>query len=137
MSSRFLTGVLSALLGGFVIVVSQAFRPPVPGWVAVAFAIAVLVAIGIAQLDHTRGAVQRVLDGFSAVEAGLFLAFALAASGTAVTWLSFAFALGSVGVTIANPTLNEIANWRSWRQLAELRWMHQVPTAVISQSQAA
>ena len=34
MSSRFITGALTAILGGFVVVVSQAFSPGVLSWVA-------------------------------------------------------------------------------------------------------
>jgi hypothetical protein len=40
---------------------------------------------------------------------GLLMAFGVAASGTAVIWPSFAFALGVVAFTVAGLTLHEIS----------------------------
>jgi hypothetical protein len=51
------------------------------------------------------------------------IGFGLAASGAAITWLVFAFALGLAGIAVVGLGLNEVANWRSQHQLAELYWL--------------
>ena len=81
MSSRFITGALTAILGGFVVVVSQAFSPGVLSWVAFGITAGVIVIVLVSQLDPARGAIQRVLDACSIVVSGLLVGFGLAASG--------------------------------------------------------
>ena len=123
MSTRYMTGALFAILGGFVVVISQSLTPSVLGWIAFAVAIAVVVVSALAQLDRSRGTVQRALDGATIVLAGLMMAFAVAAAGTAVIWLTFAFSLGIVAVAFTGLTLNEVANWRAELELSNLRWL--------------
>ena len=137
MSSRFITGALIAILAAFVVVVSQAFSPRVLSWVAFGIAVGVIVIVVVSQLDPSRGAIQRMLDACSVIVGGLLIGFALAASGTAVTWLSFAFALGLVGIAFAGLCLNEVANWRSQHQLADLHWLHPESVASEQRPQAA
>jgi hypothetical protein len=124
MSSKFITGALSVFLAAFVVVVSQAFSPAVLSWVAFGIAVGVIVMVVVSQLDQSQGAIQRVLDACSVVVSGLLIGFGLAASGVAVTWLSFAFALGLVVIAFVGLCLNEVANWRSHHQLAALHWLH-------------
>ena len=71
MSSKFITGALTAILGGFVVVVSQAFSPGVLSWVAFGITAGVIVMVLVSQLDPARGAIQRVLDGCSIIVGGL------------------------------------------------------------------
>jgi hypothetical protein len=137
MSSRFITGALTAILGGFVVVVSQAFSPGVLSWVAFGIAAGVIVIVLVSQLDPARGAIQRVLDACSIMVSGLLVGFGLAASGAAVTWLVFAFAVGLVGIAFVGLCLNEVANWRSQHQLAELHWLHAEPVIADHRPQAA
>ena len=137
MSSKFITGALTAILAGFVVVVSQAFSPGVLSWVAFGITAGVIVMVVVSQLDPARGAIQRVLDGCSVVVGGLLIGFGLAASGSAVTWLVFAFALGLVGTGVVGLCLNEVANWRSQHQLAELHWLHPEPVTAEDRPQAA
>jgi hypothetical protein len=108
MSSHYLTGALTALLGSFVVVISQAFTPSVLGWVAFGVAIAIASSALLAQLDRSRGAVQRTLDGATVVVAVLLIIFSLTASGRAETWLSFALSLGIVGLAYAGLTVHEV-----------------------------
>ena len=77
----------------------------------------------VAQLDGARGRVQRTLDGAIVADAGLLIAFALESSGTAVVWLTFAFALGIVAQAFTGLSLHEVSNWRAQHQLADLRWL--------------
>lgn len=137
MSSRFITGASIAILAAFVVVVSQAFTPGVLSWVAFGIAVGIVVIVVVSQLDLSRGAIQRTLDACSVVVGGLLIGFPLAASGTAVTWLSFAFALGLVGIALVGLCMNEVVNWRSQHHLAELHWLHTEPTASEPRPQAA
>jgi hypothetical protein len=55
----------------------------------------------LAQIDRSRGAVQRTIDGASVVVAALLIIFSLATDGAAVVWLSFGLALGIVALAFA------------------------------------
>jgi hypothetical protein len=125
MSTRYLTGTLLVILGGFVVVATQAFAATPVSWIAFGIAIATVAVSVLAQLDRSRGTVQRVLDAAQVAVGGLLMAFALTASGTAVRWLSFALALGTVALGFIGLTLHEISNWRAAHRLGELRWLPQ------------
>jgi hypothetical protein len=95
------------------------------GWIAFGIAIAILAVCAFAQLDWSRGAAQRALDAGMAVLGALLMAFSVAASGSAVVWLSLAFGLGVVALAVAGLTLHEISSWRRGRHLGQLRWLSQ------------
>ncbi len=137
MSTRFITGTVLALLAGFVVVVSQAFAPSTLSWVAFGIGVAVVGICVVAQLDRSRGAVQRALDAATVVVGGLLIAFSLVSSGTTVTWLAFAFSLGIVGLSIAGLTLHEISNWRAQHRMAELWWLREGPAETTSIDRSA
>jgi hypothetical protein len=137
MSTRYITGALFALLGGFVVVVSQTLTASVLSWVAFAVAAGVVTVSLVAQLDRSRGAVQRTLDGATIVVAALLIIFSLAASGAAVVWLSFAFALGIAALAFAGLSVHEVSNWRAQLHLRNLRWLPDPTTITPSQSRAA
>lgn len=113
MSTHYLTGALTALLGGLVVVVSQAFSPSVLGWVAFGVAVAIASTELLAQLDRSRGAAQRTLDVASVVVAALLIIFSLVTSGQTEIWLSFAFSLGLVALAYAGLTLHEVTSHHS------------------------
>jgi hypothetical protein len=123
MSTQYITGALLAILGGFVVVASQAFAPNPLSWIAFGTAVAIVAISLLSQLDRSRGAGQRTLDAALAAVGGLMMTFALVASGTAVTWLSFAFALGTVALAFAGLTMHEVSSWRTAHQLGRLRWI--------------
>ena len=58
MSTRFITGTLLAVLGGFIVVVSQAFAPNPLSWVAFAIGVAIAGICLLAQLDRSRGSAR-------------------------------------------------------------------------------
>jgi hypothetical protein len=120
MSSRFITNMTVALAGGFVVVASQAFAPSVTAWLAFAVAIGIIVISAAAQLDRSRGIMQRALDGIAGVLGLVTIVFSLVFSGTTVQWLSFAEALGFVALAFSGLTLNEVAQWRAEHGLAPL-----------------
>jgi hypothetical protein len=123
MSTHYITCAPIAVLAGFLVVVSQAFTPDVLGWVAFGVAVGVTAICVLAQLDRTRGGVQRTLDGAIVAIATLLVAFSVAASGAAVTWLTFAFALGIEALALTGLTLHEISTWRAQHQLRNLHWL--------------
>jgi len=125
MSSHYLTCLPIAILGGFLVVVSQAFGPPVLGWVAFGVAIGVITIPVLAQLDRQRGRVQRVIDAGIVALGALLIVFGLVGSGTAVTWLTFAFALGLVTLGVTGLTLHDVAIWRGQHRLEALHWLHE------------
>ncbi len=129
MSTSFITGTLLAVLAGFIVVVSQAFAPNPLSWVAFGIGVAIVGICLLAQLDRSRGSAQRAVDAAVVVVAALLIAFSLAAAGTAVIWLSFAFALGVVGLALVGLTLHEISNWRASHRLAQLWWLPGGPAA--------
>lgn len=135
MSTHDVTGAPIAVLGGFLVVVSQAFAPATVGRVAAGAAVGVMVIAVLAQLDASLGHVQRTLDGAIVADAGLVTAFALKSSGTSVVGLTIAFALGVVALPLARLSLPAASNWRAQHQLAVVRCLpHMEMGAVARQS---
>lgn len=123
MSTRFLTNALLALAGGFVVVASQGFAPASTAWLAFALGILIILIAALAQLDRSRGDVQRILDGTTMALGVVTVVFSLVFHGRTVAWLSFAEALGVVVIAATGLTLNEIAQWRTERGLASLHYL--------------
>ena len=123
MSTRFITGAVFAVLGGFLVVGSQSFSPSLLGGVAFGVAIGMVVVSALVQLDRSRGVVQRILDGVTVLLSALLAIFGAVASGAAVTWLTFAFSLGIVGISFSGLSLNEVTEWRAGLHLDNLRWL--------------
>jgi len=126
-SSRYVTNMLLALFGGFIVVVSLTFRPAVTGWIAFAFGVAVVAISLLAQLDRARGIVQRAMDVAMVALGGLAMGFGVGASGLAERWTIFAFALGWVALSVAGLTLHEVGQWRAERGLGQLHWLPGIP----------
>jgi hypothetical protein len=138
MSTHYVTSAPIAVLGGLLVVVSQAYAPAAVGWVAAGVAIGVIVIAVLAQFDGARRCVQQTLDGAIVADAGLMIAFALEYSGTSVVWLTFAFTLGVMALALAGLSLPAVSNWRAPHQLAVLRWLPNMEMgAVARQSWAA
>ncbi len=115
MSTRYLTNAAIALLGGFVVVASQVFTPAVTAWLgfAIAIAIAVVLIVAVAQFDRSRGAVSRTLDGVLGALGIWTIVASQIFTGSAVMWLSFAEALGFVGLAFIGLTVHEVDTWRT------------------------
>jgi hypothetical protein len=112
MSPRFITNIALALAGGFLVVASQAFRPGLTGWLAFAIGIGVVVVVGAAQLDRSRGSLQRALDAMTAALAVWTIVASVVFTGTTLTWLSLGEALGFVAVALAGLTAHELSSER-------------------------
>lgn len=128
MSSRFITNMLIALFGGFVVVATRSFSPSTVGWIGFAFGIAVVAISLLAEVDPLRGLVQRAIDLGLVALGGLTIAFGLAASGQAQVWTVFAFTLGWVVLAVGGLTVHEIGNWRARSGLSTLHWFPATPT---------
>jgi hypothetical protein len=124
MSTRYLTNVIIAVLGGALVVFTQSLSSSAIRWTGFGVAIAVLLVSLLAQLGAHRGIAQRGLDAVMAVTAGTLIVFSAGAfTGTVLEWLVFAFALGFVGIALAGLTLHEIETWREAHDLGELHWL--------------
>lgn len=112
MSPRFLSNIVLALAGGFLVVASRVFAPGTVAWLALAIGLGALALAGVVQLQRSRGILQRWLD---AVSGGLAIWTAVAAmayTGSVMTWLSFADALGFVGLALAGLVAHEVSTER-------------------------
>lgn len=120
MSTRYLSNIVLALVGGFLVVATQAFGTNVISWLAVGVAIAAIVLAVASQLDGSRGLAQRSLDLLVLALGAVTIVFSRVFGGTTVMWLSFAEALSFVGLAVTGLTLHEIENWRRQHDLAQL-----------------
>src|SRR6266436_3619501 len=98
MSTRFISNLALGLAGAVVVVASQAFRPTVIGWSMFGVSLGVLALLAVAELDRTRGLVQRALDAGSGVLALWSAVASVVFTGSTVMWLSFGEALAFVGL---------------------------------------
>jgi hypothetical protein len=94
MKPRFVTNMLLAFAGAFVAVASQAFGATTAGWIAFGVGIAVLLGLGLSQLDRSRGLVQRALDGLTALLAIWTVVASVVFTGAALSWLTLGEAIG-------------------------------------------
>jgi hypothetical protein len=125
MSTRYLTNVILALVAGFLVVATQAFSTSTVSWLALGVGIAVVAFAVVAQLDRSRGRAQRLLDVVAIALGGVTIVFSRVFSGSTVMWLSFAEALGFVGLGITGLTVHEIDGWRAEHHLAPLQGLSQ------------
>src|SRR5579875_2039036 len=111
MSLRFGLGTLFAVAGGFLVAASLAFSANTAGWLAfgISTGVVVLAAAALAGRAISRGSY-----GYAgAFVVGLWsLIAALVFTGSALTWLVFADALGLVAVALADLALHEISTER-------------------------
>ena len=108
MSQRFYTNLAFAVVGGAVVVVSQAFRPSVTGWSMFGVSLGVLALLGISQLDSPRDRAQQVLDAGTGALVIWSAVASVVYSGTTLMWLSFGEALGLVGFALTGLVAHEL-----------------------------
>jgi hypothetical protein len=110
MSIRYASNVLYSLLAGFVVVVTQAFNLTATGWIT--FGIACAFTVAGAALMIPRGWAHRALNAGIMILGVLLIIESLLAVGTALTWLSFAGALGVLALALAGLTTHELTTER-------------------------
>ena len=107
MNSRFLTNIGLALLGGFLVVVSQAWSVSVFMWVMLGAGIAAM-ALAASLGIPGRGRSQRGLDGILGVLGAWTIVASVVFSGSVVTWLGFASGVAFVELAVIGLTLHEL-----------------------------
>ena len=108
MSTRFVTNTIVGVAAGFVVVATQSFSSSTAGWIAFGIAIGILALAGLAQVDASRGDVQRIIDGIVALVAAWTIVASVVFDGTTSKWLSLGEGLALIGLALAGLTYNEI-----------------------------
>lgn len=111
MNSRYATNLALALMGGFLVVVSQAWSLSVFMWVMLGIGVAAVALAGTAALPH-RSRAQRTLDGIIGLLGAWTIVASLVFSGTVVTWLGFASGIAFVALALVGLTLHELRTER-------------------------
>ena len=121
-SHRFISNMLLALAGGVVLVVTQAFAPPVVAWIAFGVTgVGVLLLIVATALAPGRGNVQRTLDAVAGVLAAWTIVETLVFSGMLMVWLTFGAAAAIVAVAAAGLIVHELSTERVVHSLEDVR----------------
>jgi hypothetical protein len=112
MSTRYLTNVALVLLGGFLLVTSQAFAVATFSWVMLGVGIATLLITAPAVAIRSRGPAQRGLDYVFSLLAAWTIIASQVFAGAAVTWLGFASGAALVALGIAGLSAHELSTER-------------------------
>jgi hypothetical protein len=107
MNSRYVTNIGLALMGGFLVVVSQVWSVSVFMWVMLGIGAAALALAGSAAIPG-RGPSQRVLDGLIGLLGAWTIVASLVFSGATVTWLGFASGIAFAALAVIGLTLHEL-----------------------------
>jgi len=112
MTTRYLTNVVLALIGGALLVTSQAFAPTTFAWIMLGGGIAA-VAMAVPGMGITsRGGAQRGLDAIVAAVGAWTIVASLVFAGAAITWLGFASGGAFVALALAGLTMHELKTER-------------------------
>ena len=107
MNSRYVTNIGLALMGGFLVVVSQAWSVSVFMWVMLGIGAAAVALAGSIALPG-RGRSQRILDGIIGVLGAWTIVASLVFGGTVVTWLGFASGVALVALAVIGLSIHEL-----------------------------
>ncbi|MGH3416910.1 MAG: hypothetical protein ACRDSS_10615 [Actinocrinis sp.] len=116
LSPRFALDTTAVLAGGFLAVSAMAFSASTAGWLGFGVSTAAAVA-GSAGAAFARRTGQKAGHGLLALVGLWSLVAALVFSGTALTWLVFADALGLALIALADLTAHELTAERVVHQL--------------------
>jgi hypothetical protein len=117
LSPRFVLDGLVVVAGAFLTVCAMSFSSSVAGWVSFGVSTGVTVAAAIGMLA-ARHHGQRIGHGAIALAALWSLIAAVAFSGSALTWLVFADAIGFGVLGLADLTAHEASTERVVHELA-------------------
>jgi len=112
MTTRYLTNVVLALIGGALLVTSQAFAPTTFAWIMLGGGIAAAAIALPAMAIPSRGPAQRGLDAIGSAVAAWTIVASLVFVGAAITWLGFASGAAFVALAIAGLTMHELKTER-------------------------
>ncbi|MGH2864266.1 MAG: hypothetical protein ACRDJX_03340 [Solirubrobacteraceae bacterium] len=112
MSTRYLTNVTLVVVGGFLLVTSQAFGVATFSWLMLASGIAMLVIAAPGVAIPARGALQRSLDYLFSLLGVWTIVASTVFGGLAVTWLGFASGAALALLAVAGLTAHELSTER-------------------------
>jgi len=112
MSQRFISNVALAVAGAVVVVASQTFSTSLTGWLTFGVSLGALALLAVVQRDRARGRVQRMLDAGTGALALWSAVASVVYTGTTLMWLSFAEAIGFVGLAIVGLVADELMTER-------------------------
>jgi len=112
MSQRFISNVMLAIAGAVVVVASQAFSSSLTGWLTFGVSLGALALLAVVQRDRARGRLQRMLDVATGALALWSAVASVVYTGTTLRWLSFAEAIGFVGIAIVGLVAHELSTER-------------------------
>lgn len=112
MRTRYLTNIALALLGGFLVVVSQAFSASTLTWLMFGVGVIAMAISLPATAIRARGLPQRGMDLLIAGLGAWTIIAGLVFAGAAVTWLGFASGIAMVAIALVGLTLHELSTER-------------------------
>jgi hypothetical protein len=112
MSIRYLSNITLALIGGFVVVASQAFSASVFASLALAGGAAAVALLAIATAAGQRGIVQRGMDVVSGVLGVGLIVLSLVVANSTFVWIGLGAALAMVALAVTGLTLHELKTER-------------------------
>lgn len=107
---RYASYLVTALVAGFIVVVTQAFAPSTAAWIAFGAGVFFICA-AVGQAAWTTLA-HRLVQLGTLVLGILIVIESLLATGSSVQWLSFAGALGVLALSLIGLTIHELSTER-------------------------
>jgi hypothetical protein len=107
---RFASYLVTALVAGFIVVVTQAFTPSTVAWIAFGAGV-FFIAFALGQATWTT-LTHRLVQLGTLVLGVLIVIESLLATGSSVQWLSFAGALGVLALSLIGLTIHELSTER-------------------------
>jgi hypothetical protein len=112
MSTRYLTNLILTLIGGFLVVVSQAFGTDLFSWVMLGVGIVTIVVAAPGVAVGSRGSMQRGLDYLFSLLGAWTIIASMVFGAVALTWLGFASGIGLVALGVGGLTMHELSTER-------------------------
>ncbi len=107
---RYGSYLITALVAGFIVVVTQAFSPSTVGWLA--FAAGIFFVVMAAGQSIWTTLAHRLVQLSTGILGILMIIESLIATGTTVQWLSFAGAVAVVALSLIGLTIHELSTER-------------------------
>jgi hypothetical protein len=107
---RYSSYLLTALVAGFLVVVSQAFAPTAIEWITFGGGVFFIVTATLRLVDS--GLAHRLVHAGIVTLGVLIVIESLLAAGPALVWLSFAGALAVLALSLIGLTLHELSTER-------------------------
>jgi len=118
MPPRFISNLLVLIVSGFVVVASQSFGAGTTGWIAFGIALGIIAVTAVADRDRTHATLHNSLDVITGSLAVWSVVASVVFSGSALTWLSLADAVGLAALAVVGLVVHELSTVRVVQRLA-------------------